>query len=496
MKRRHVAGSAVLSACLLFGLSGWAGEKPSKADTTVTQEAPSQKAPEPSLPVKQYTLENGLTVLLSEDHSLPSVAVHIVYLVGSGHEEKGRTGFAHLFEHLMFQGSEHFDHEYFAPFEPIGARANGTTNTDRTVYYEQVPSHYAELALWMESDRMRSLLPVLTQEKLDNQRDVVKNERRQRYEITPYGMAWWHLGHMLYPEGHPYRHSTIGSHEDLSAATLQDVRAFFEKYYVPKNAAISVVGDFEEAKMRDLIEKYFGDIPPGERAKTPSPPPVTIDAPEHWVAEDDVQLPRVYFAWITPALFEPDDAELDLLSNVLTRGKSSRLFHSLVYEKKLAKEIYAYQVSQKLGGMYVIQATAAPGTGLDQLVDAIQSEMGEALKEPLTASEMSRAQNDYKKSFFEGLQTFDARASTLGSYFLHTGQGDYVLQDYKRYTSATPEGVLRAGKKHLDFARAVRLDFVPGKKSAKVRKLPPRETKAQPATTEKKGTAADEKGAK
>jgi zinc protease len=303
-------------------------------------------------------------------------------------------------------------------------------------------------------------------------------------------MDWWHLGHMIYPEGHPYRHSTIGSHEDLSAATLQDVKAFFEKYYVPKNAAISVVGDFEEAKMRQLIEKYFGDIPGGERASTPAPEPTKIESPKHWIAEDDVQLPRVYFAWLTPALFEPDDAELDLLSNVLTRGKSSRLFHSLVYDKKLAKEIYAYQVSKKLDGMYVIQATAAPGTKLDELADAIRAEVARALEKPLTESEMSRARNDYKKGFFEGLQTFDSRASTLGSYFLHTGQGDYVLKDYQRYTDATPEGVAAAGKKHLNFEHAVRLDFVPGKKSTKVRKL------KLPAPKENPSASSEKKGAK
>lgn len=468
MKRRHVAAGILASANLLFGWGSGADAGEAKKDAP---SATGKTEMVPSLPVKQYTLENGLTVLLSQDDTVPSVAVHIVYLVGSGHEEKGRTGFAHLFEHLMFQGSAHFDHEYFAPFEPIGARANGTTSSDRTVYYEQVPNHYAELALWMESDRMRSLLPVLTQEKLDNQRDVVKNERRQRYEITPYGMAWWHLDNALYPVGHPYHHSTIGSHEDLTAATLDDVRAFFEKYYVPRNAALSIVGDFDEERMRGLVEKYFGDMPPGERAKTPNPEPPVIESPKHWIAEDDVQLPRVYFAWITPALFEPDDAELDLLSNVLTTGKSSRLFHSLVYEKKLAKEIHAYQVSQKLNGMYVVQATAAPGTSVDELAIAIREELEETLDKPLSDSEITRARNDYKKRFFEGLQTYEARAGTLGSYFLHTGTGDYVGKDYERYVKATPEGVLAAGKKYLDFDHVVRLDFVPGKKSTPVKKM-------------------------
>jgi zinc protease len=484
MKRRFVAAGA-LSACLLASASGGA-EQPAAPATQAQAPAKKTETPGPELPVKQYVLENGLTVLLSEDHVLPSVAVHITYLVGSGHEEKGKTGFAHLFEHLMFQGSANFDHEYFAPFEPIGARANGTTNSDRTVYYEQVPSQYAELPLWMESDRMRSLLPVLTQDKLDNQRDVVKNERRQRYEITPYGMAWWHLDNALYPLGHPYHHSTIGSHEDLSAATLEDVRAFFLKYYVPKNAALSVVGNFDENEMRALIEKYFGDIPGGQRAKTPAPAPPSIEKPKHWVAEDDIQLPRVYFAWVTPALFEEGDAELDLLSNILTQGKSSRLFHSLVYDKKLAKDVYAYQVSQKLNGMYVIQATAAPGTELETLAQELEKELEKALGATPSESELLRAKNDYKKSFFDGLQTYEARASHLGSYFLHVGKGDYIHEDYERYTAATASGVQNAGKKYLDFDHVVRIDFVPGKKSTPVRKL---EEEKQQAPSDKKGAS-------
>lgn len=468
MKRRNALLGAIVSAGLLWAWSGLAEETTGADDLGA---ATSKTASLPAFDVEQYTLNNGLTVLLSEDHSLPSVAAHIVYLVGSGHERKGRTGFAHLFEHLMFQGSAHFDEEYFAPFEPIGARTNGTTSSDRTVYYEQVPSQYAELALWMESDRMRSLLPVLTQEKLDNQREVVKNERRQRYEITPYGMAFWHMDHALFPEGHPYHHATIGSHEDLSAATLEDVRGFFQTYYVPKNAALAMVGDFQSTEMKALIEKYFGDIAQGTRAPTPSPPRPSITSPKHWVIEDDVALPRVYFAWLTPALFEAGDAELDLLSSVLSRGKSSRLFHALVYKRKLAKEIHAYQMSQKLNGVYVIQATAAPGTDLDELAAAIQEELGVALLEPPKESELSRARNDYKKHFFSQLQTFSDRASLLGSYFLHTGKGDYVKEDYARYVNASAEAVLSSGKKYLNFENSVRLDFVPGKKGTPVKKL-------------------------
>lgn len=472
MKRRNALGFAVVSTGLLWAAFGLAGETKSDAEKPVSDEAPL-----PHLNVEQYTLKNGLTVLLSEDHSVPSVAAHIVYLVGSGHEKQGRTGFAHLFEHLMFQGSAHYDQEYFAPFEPIGARTNGTTSSDRTVYYEQVPSQYAELTLWMESDRMRSLLPVLTQEKLDNQREVVKNERRQRYEVTPYGMAWWHMDEALYPVGHPYHHSTIGSHEDLTAATLQDVRAFFLQYYAPRNAGLTMVGDFQTGEMKALIEKYFGDIPGGQRAPTPNPPRPSITSPKHWVIQDDVALPRVYFAWLTPALFEAGDAELDLLSNILSRGKSSRLFHSLVYTRKLAKEVHAYQISQKLNGVYVIEATAAPGADLNELAQALKQELEATLRRPPTPSELNRARNDYKKNFFDQLQSFADRASLLGTYFLHTGKGDYVKEDYTRYVTPNADAVVAAGQKYLSFDHVVRLDFVPGKKDSPVLKLEVEATK-------------------
>ncbi len=459
---------------ILLGLTSWAGAEPppsTQSSASTPAESSSPRSSLPALPITQYQLKNGLTVMLSEDHSVPSVATELVYLVGSGHESPGKTGFAHLFEHLMFQGSKHFDRDYFAPFQPIGAEVNGNTNSDRTVYYEVVPSQYAELALWMESDRMRSLLPALSQEKLDNQREVVKNERRQRYEITPYGMAFWHLGSALHPEGHPYHHSTIGSHEDLSGASLEDVKAFFSRYYVPKNTGLVVVGDFETDAMKASIEKYFSDIAPGTRAKRPEAQPPILTKNKHWVVEDAVQLPRVYLAWITPALFEAGDAELDLLSNVLSNGKTSRLFNSLVYEKKLAKDVHAYQISERLSGAYVIQATAAPGVKLDTLVDALQVELKQALATPPKDSELTRARNDYKKGFFHRLEGFQSRADLIASYFLHTNQGDYVETDFQRYQTPNAADVQAAGTKYLLEKKHVRLDFIPGSKNAAVKKL-------------------------
>jgi zinc protease len=417
----------------------------------------------PKVPVEQYQLGNGLTVLLSEDHSLPVVSVEVLYLVGSGHERPGRTGFAHLFEHLMFQGSEHFDHEYFKPYEPIGAQVNGTTSRDRTNFFEVVPSNYLETPLWMESDRMQSLLPALTQEKLDNQREVVKNERRQRNENAPYGMAQWYLSELLYPPGHPYRHMPIGSHEDLSAATLDDVKAFFQQYYVPANAALAVVGDFQSVDVKRSIERYFGPIPGGQRAPHPpaEPPPPN---PQHWQKSDDVPLPRIYLAWPTPALFAPGDAELDLLSNVLTGGKSSRLFYPLVYDEKIAKDVDAYQVSQQLSSYYVVEATAAPGQTVDALYAELEKTLTKALEAPPTAAELERAISAYKKQFYGRIEAVQSRASTLAGYYQHTGRADYLGEDIERYATATPERVHAAARQYLNPAQAVRLDIVPGKK--------------------------------
>jgi zinc protease len=417
----------------------------------------------PQVPVEQYRLDNGLTVLLSEDHALPVVSVEVLYLVGSGHERAGRTGFAHLFEHLMFQGSQHYDHEYFKPYEPIGGAVNGTTSRDRTNFFEVVPSNYLTTPLWMESDRMQSLLPALTQEKLDNQREVVKNERRQRYENTPYGMAQWYLSEMLYPPGHPYRHTPIGSHADLSAATLDDVKAFFQQYYVPANTALAIVGDFRSADAKLLVQRYFGSIPGGERAPRPtaSVPPAHA---EHWQKPDDVPLPRIFLAWHTPALFAPGDAELDLWSNVLSSGKTSRLYYPLVYDKKIAKDVDAYQVSQGLSSYYVIEATAAPGQSLEVLYGELSKAVSKALETPPTAAELERAISAYKKQFYGRIEAVQSRASTLAAYFQHTGRADYLAEDIARYSSATSERVHAAARQYLDLSRAVRLDIVPGKK--------------------------------
>jgi zinc protease len=420
----------------------------------------------PEVPVEQYRLDNGLTVILSPDPDLPVVATEVLYLVGSGHEARGRTGFAHLFEHLMFQGSANFDKEYFQPFEPVGGIVNGTTNRDRTNYFERVPSNYLELSLWMESERMENLLPALGQKKLDNQRDVVKNERRQRYENQPYGMAFWHLAEMLYPVGHPYRHEPIGSHEDLSAAHLDDVRAFFKKHYVPANAVLAVSGDFTTETLKPLIERYFGGIPGGTRTLAPAATRPTLRGIQHRVIEDNITLPRIYLAWHTPAIFEPGDAELDLFSSISSNGKTSRLHKALVYDQRVAKDVSAFQISQKLDSLYVVQVTAAPGETIESLYAALGPALKKAVLEPPSEDELERAKNEYKKSFYQRIESVSSRASNLASYYLYAGRADYFDDDLARYVKASAADVNAAAKKWLDLENFVRLDFVPRKPAA------------------------------
>jgi zinc protease len=475
---KWVSIGLVASFALAFDASG-AGSSQAAAAEPVAASALH-------LPVEQYQLANGLTVLASEDHSLPVVAIEVLYFVGSSHERVGRTGFAHLFEHLMFQGSEHFDQEYFKPYEPMGGEVNGTTSRDRTNFYERVPRNYFETPLWMESDRMAYLLPALSQAKLDNQREVVKNERRQRYENTPYGMAWAYLGEALYPVGHPYRHIPIGSHEDLSQATLADVKQFFEQYYVPANAVLTLVGDFDGAQAKQLVEHYFGKIPGGQRAPRPA---ATVPAAQavHWQKPDEVPLPRIYLAWHTPAIFAPGDAELDLLSNVLTGGKTSRLYQPLVYDKKIAKEVDAYQVSQALSSFYVVEATAAPGRDVTELYTELMRALTQALAAPPSEAELGRAISAYKKSFFGRIEGVQSRASTLASYYHLAGRGDYLSEDLQRYVGATAAAVQAAGQRYLDLTKFVRVDIVPGKKEVDAASLGP-----SPAQGKARGEATAE----
>jgi zinc protease len=413
----------------------------------------------------KHTLPNGLDVLIHEDHSLPIVAINIWYHVGSKNEVPGRTGFAHLFEHLMFEGSEHYDRGYFHPLQEAGAALNGSTNADRTNYWEVVPTNALDLALWMESDRMGYLLPALTDAKFSNQREVVLNERRQNYENRPYGLAGMAIVDALYPPEHPYHWLTIGGADDLRAAHIDDVRAFFQRYYHPANASLALAGDVDSRRGVQLAESYFAEIPGGVRPEPvrvtpPAPPPSDL----RLVLEDRVELPRLYLAWHSPALFAEGDAELDLVAEVLSSGKTSRLYRALVYEQRIATEVAASQNSRELGSFFQIVATAAPGRTLAEVERAISKELIRLIERGPTTEELDRCLAQAEAHFLFRLQTvggFGGKSDQLNAYNTFLGDPGYFEQDLKRYRSATPSLLREAAERYLKPSRRVMLSVVP-----------------------------------
>jgi len=413
-------------------------------------------AEELELPYEQYELENGLDVILAPDRSTPIVYVNLWYHVGSRDEEPGLTGFAHLFEHLMFQGSLSWPGEYFEPLQEVGAVINGSTNPDRTNYYEKLPSHELPLALWLESDRMATLLDVLDQDKLDEQRGVVRNERRQRYENPPYGEVRQYLAQATWPDGHPYQHLTIGSHEDLEAASVEDVKAFFQKWYVPNNASLVIAGDFDEAKARELVDQYFGDIPRGAEITRPEIPPATLSESKEIRKVADVPEQRMWISWISPAFYAPGDAELDLLASVLSSGKDSRLQRVLVKEKQIAKSVSAYQVSSLLGSQFIVQAVPSQGHDTDEVLAEIDAILAEVLGDrPPTDEEVDAARAGFEASFYGSIATIAGKGELLQRYNMYMGSPGYINEDVARYISATPATVTQVGKETLSSPRVV-----------------------------------------
>lgn len=417
-------------------------------------------ATELTIPHELYELDNGLTVILAEDHDVPVVQVNIWYHVASKDEVAGRTGFAHLFEHLMFQGSANNNQDYFGPLQEVGARVNGTTNVDRTNYFEGVPAEYLPLALWGEADRMGWL--VVDEERLANQQDVVRNERRQRYENPPYGTAWVTLLANVFPDGHPYHHPTIGNHEDLEAATLEDVQAFYDTYYVPNNAVLVVAGDFEPDVAKGLIEQYFGEIPRAEDPTHATAEPVTM-AEEVVVrqVEEGVPHQKVWLAWPSPALYADGDADLDLASSVLSSGKESLLYQSLVLDQQIAKEVSAYQVSFGLAGMYVIEATAAAGHTTDELVASIDEVVAGFIADGPTDEQVAIGITNYEVGFLGGLATVASKANKLNSYYYFKGDPDWLQEDLDRYTACTADSVQSAVAETLGSEGRLVLHIVP-----------------------------------
>ena len=413
----------------------------------------------------KHTLPNGLDVVIHEDHALPIVAVNLWYHVGSKNEVPGRTGFAHLFEHLMFEGSQHYDRGYFHPLQEAGAALNGSTNADRTNYWEVVPANALELALWMESDRMGYLLPALTEAKFANQREVVLNERRQNYENRPYGLAGMAIVSALYPETHPYHWLTIGEAADIRAADIDDVRAFFQRFYHPGNASLALAGDIDVATGLALAERYFAEIPGGD-----APGPVTATVPDgppedtRLVLEDRVELPRLYLAWHSPALFADGDAELDLVGEVLSSGKTSRLYRALVYDQRIATEVAASQNSRELGSFFQIVATAAPGRTLAEVERAITKEIAALIDRGPTAAELERCLAQAEAHFLFRLQTvggFGGKSDQLNAYNMFLGDPGYFERDLERYRTATTEQLRRAAAKWLTPDTRVVLSVVP-----------------------------------
>ena len=413
----------------------------------------------------KHTLPNGLDVLVHEDHALPIVAVNVWYHVGSKNEVPGRTGFAHLFEHLMFEGSEHYDRGYFHPLQEAGAALNGSTNADRTNYWEVVPSNALDLAMWMESDRMGYLLPALTDAKFSNQREVVLNERRQNYENRPYGLAGMAMVSALYPPEHPYHWLTIGGADDIRAAHIDDVRAFFQRYYHPGNASLALAGDIDPDMGVLMAEEYFGEIPGGEKPAPVAVAPPTPPASDlKLVLEDRVELARLYMGWHSPALFAPGDAELDLVAEVLSAGKTSRLYRALVYEQRIATEVAASQNSREIGSFFQIVATAAPGRTLAEVERAITKELAGFLERGPTGAELERCLAQAEAHFLFRLQTvggFGGKSDQLNAYNTFLGDPGYFEQDLRRYRSATPDQLRSAAIAHLKPASRVVLSVVP-----------------------------------
>ncbi|MBZ5661517.1 MAG: insulinase family protein [Acidobacteriia bacterium] len=470
---------AFFSRLLLMGLSA-AVAAVSVSGQTTEKKMPPKKAPAktessaapmeglPTLKFEKYTLPNGLVVILSEDHRLPLVSTNIWYHVGPANELPGRTGFAHLFEHMMFEGSKHVPgNDHIKYLEAAGASdINGTTDFDRTNYFETLPANQLELALWLESDRMGYLPDKLDQASLTNQQDVVRNERRQSIENSPYGIVEEAVFHELYPKGHPYYADVMGSHADIQAAKLEDVRNFFKLYYAPNNASLAIVGDFDPAEAKKLVEKYFGPLKRG--APVPKIAAVTppITAERRKVIHDQVELPRVYMAWLTSPIFKPGDADADLASDILGGGKSSRLYKKLVYEKQIALDVSASQNSLILGSMFEIVVTARPGHSADEMEKAIDEELAAFRKDGPTAAELERARNGVETRMIQGLERlggFGGVADRLNEYNHYLGNPGYFAEDVARYQKSTLASIRGFAQQQLKPAARVVIYGIPGK---------------------------------
>ena len=423
------------------------------------------KADPIKIPFETYTLPNGLTSILSVDRSTPTVAVSVWYHVGSKNEIAGRTGFAHLFEHVMFTGSGHAAYGIHDKLtNGVGGSNNGTTDNDRTQYYETVPSNYLESSLWLEADRMGFLLDTLDLAKLNAQRDIVKNERRQGVDNVPYGRAREILSEALYPKGHPYSWDVIGSMADLSAASEEDVKNFFRLYYAPNNAYLAIVGDFDLAQAKAWIKTYFGDLPRGQAITRPALAPVALDAERRLVYEDRVQIPRLYVQWPTVGVKHADETALGILGSILSGSRTARLNKALVYDQQAAAQVSARQSSNEDVVEFTMTITPRPGHSLTDL-EAAADAIVETLKTAgPTAEELQKATASDELAFVSGMQSNLGKAGRLSSGAGFHGDPGYFKKDYQQTLAVTAADVKRVANKYLTKGRVV-LSIVPLGKS-------------------------------
>jgi zinc protease len=459
----------VLIVAVTAGAVPGAGQAPAQKAPTVKPGAEAPAAGIPQIKFEKYTLSNGLQVIFHQDSKLPVVNVNLWYHVGSKNERVGRSGFAHLFEHMMFQGSKNASGDYITAVERAGANifeggVNGTTDWDRTNYFETVPSGNLENMLWLESDRLATLTDALTQVKLDNQRDVVKNERRQGLENRPYGRWLKIVSENLYPYRHPYANDVIGSHEDLTAASVDDVKDFFKTYYTPNNLSLVIAGDFDAAEAKRLVENYFGGIPAGPPLDRPVRWSPKLDGERTVEVSDRVPQERTYFAWHTPAYFAPGDAELDLLSAILTDGLSARLNKVLVYDQQLCSDVNAFQFSRESAGAFIIWATARPGVSLSKVKQIVTEEIARVSTTGPTLAELNRAKNKWEFQFVTGLERiggFGGKADRLNMYNTYLGGPGKFEADVGRYRGATVTSVRDVAAKWLNTRNRLLVRFHP-----------------------------------
>jgi len=460
MVRSKIALGLLVGLALVTSPAGAAPEStstPAAAAKASTGSTASDATPTVNIEFERYTLANGLEVILHQDRSSPQVSVNIWYHVGSGNEVPGRSGFAHLFEHMMFQGAKHIGEDvHFDIIKEIGGTGvNGTTNSDRTNYYETVPSHHLETALWLESDRMGYLLDLLNQKSLANQQEVVRNERRQRYDNVPYGLDRFAVAAALYPEGHPYRYLTIGRHEDLEDAKIEDVRNFFLKWYVPSNATLTLAGDFDVGATKAMIEKWFGSFPKLAKPETVeiAPPPLKATVRQE-IADPFARMVRVHYTWHSPKSFGDGDVELEALSTVLGNNGWGRLYKSLVVEHELAQRVMSYQWGKGFSGEFHVVVDLKPGSSLEKVEALLADELARAINEPITAAELARVKNQAESSFVWSLEELMSRVQRLQAFNHYTGDPNYTDTYLQEIRALTPQSVQGVASEWLGKPRA------------------------------------------